>query len=122
MDVKRDLLGNYFIYTKRGKKNTGIKLEDWVKNAESSGAGEIIINNINRDGVMNGYDFNLLSKAAEICTIPVVACGGAGSLEDLKEAVSKASVSGVAAGSLFVYWGSKKGVLINYPNREDLKF
>lgn len=122
MDVKKDLLGNYYVYTERGKKNTGIKVEDWVKNAENFGAGEIIINNINRDGVMSGYDLNLLKKVTDICTLPVVACGGAGSIEDLRDAVANTDVSGVAAGSLFVYWGSKKGVLINYPSREELKF
>lgn len=120
IDIKKDILGNYFVYTNRGKKNTGIKIDEWVKKVESLGAGEIIINNIDKDGTMTGYDIKLLKTISNISHIPIVACGGAGKLDDLRTAVVDGGVSAAAAGSLFVYWGTKKGVLINYPEREVL--
>jgi len=122
IDVKKDLLGKYKVYTNRGKDNTGVNLSDSVRKVEELGAGEMIINNIDRDGTMKGYDIKLLKEITKISTIPVVACGGAGKMEDLKEVVVEGGVSGVAAGSLFVYWGSKKGVLINYPDRKEIDF
>jgi len=122
IDVKKDLLGKYKVYTNRGKDNTGVNLSDCVRKVEELGAGEMIINNIDRDGTMKGYDIKLLKEITKISTIPVVACGGAGKMEDLKEVVVEGGVSGVAAGSLFVYWGSKKGVLINYPDRKEMDF
>jgi len=120
IDIKKDVFGNYFVYTNRGKKNTGIKVEEWVKKIESLGAGEIIINNIDKDGTMTGYDIKLLKIVSKMSQIPIVACGGAGKLGDLRAAVVDGGVSAAAAGSLFVYWGSKKGVLINYPERKVL--
>lgn len=122
IDVKKDILGKYYVYTKRGTKNTGIKIENMISRLQDFGAGELIVNNIDRDGVMEGYDIKLLKTVSQIARIPVVACGGAGSIKDLKEAVEIGGISAVAAGSLFVYWGSKKGVLINYPNRKDIDF
>jgi cyclase len=121
IDVKKDILGNYYVYTNRGKKNTGMRVEEWVKKVGVLGAGEIIINNIERDGTMVGYDTKLLNMVSKVSNIPIVACGGAGKLEDFGIAVREGCVSAVAAGSLFVYWGRKKGILINYPERKLLE-
>lgn len=121
MDIKKDIFGNYYVFTNRGKKNTGIRVEEWVKKVEELGAGEIIINDIDRDGTMSGYDIKLLKTVSQNSHIPVVACGGAGKLDDFRMAVKDGGVSAGAAGSLFVYLGPKRGVLINYPERDILE-
>ena len=87
---------------------------------EEKGAGEIIIQSIERDGMMNGYDIGLIKSISEAVHIPVVALGGAGSMAHLKEAYQNGFANGLAAGSLFVYYGSNKGVLINYPEKGEL--
>ena len=86
------------------------------------GAGELIIQSIEQDGKMQGYDLGLIKKVSEKVTIPTVALGGAGSLEDLRKAFKEAYATGLAAGSLFVYYGQNKGVLINYPEKQDIQF
>jgi cyclase len=86
------------------------------------GAGELIVQSIDRDGKMQGYDLELIRNVSEAVTIPVVALGGAGKLNDLKEAYVQGKATGLAAGSLFVYQGCMKGVLINYPERGELSF
>ena len=82
---------------------------------ERLGAGEIILNSIDQDGVMKGYDLNLIDKIAETVSIPLTVLGGAGSLSDMEKVIDKHGVIGVAAGSLFVFKGKYRAVLINYP-------
>ena len=77
---------------------------------------------ISRDGTMKGYDLDLIARVTQAVTIPVVALGGAGGLEDLEQAYRETYASGLAAGSMFVYHGPKRGVLINYPDRPDMQF
>jgi imidazole glycerol-phosphate synthase subunit HisF len=89
---------------------------------EKKGAGEIIVQSIMNDGTMNGYDLPLIKGISENVSIPVIALGGAGSVLDLKRAYKEALATGLAAGSLFVYYGSNKGVLINYPEQKDIEF
>ena len=89
---------------------------------EENGAGELIIQSIENDGKMKGYDLDLIKKISENVSIPVVALGGAGSLDDLRKAYIEANATGLAAGSLFVYYGTDKGVLINYPEKNEFKF
>jgi len=117
LDVKKKLLGGYEIYTHNGKKGTGINPFKFVEEAEKFGAGEIIINSIDQDGVMKGYDMNLIDKIREKISLPMTVLGGAGSLDDIGKVINKHGVIGVAAGSLFVFKGIYKAVLINYPNR-----
>ena len=83
------------------------------------GAGEIIINSIDQDGVMKGYDMNIIDKIRKVVTIPLTVLGGAGTLDDIKKVIQKHGVIGVAAGSLFVFKGNYKAVLINYPSKEN---
>jgi imidazole glycerol-phosphate synthase subunit HisF len=121
MDVKQNLLGKYEVMTRSGKKKTGL---DPVKHAvemERLGAGEIFINSIDRDGVMQGYDIPLIKKVADAVTIPVVACGGAGNLGHIAEAITQGHASAGAAGSMFVFQGPLRGVLISYPAPQELK-
>ena len=119
LDVKKKLLGGYEIYTHNGKKSCHIDPIKFVEKAQELGAGEIIINSIDRDGVMKGYDMNLIDKLRKYIHIPMTVLGGAGSLSDIKEVIDKHGLIGVAAGSLFVFKGVYKAVLINYPSKEE---
>jgi cyclase len=119
LDVKKKLLGGYEIYTHNGKKATGINPIKFAKEIELLGAGELIINSIDQDGVMKGYDMNLIDKIAESISIPLTVLGGGGSLLDIEKVIDKYGVIGVAAGSLFVFKGPYKAVLINYPNQDE---
>ncbi|MNK10383.1 Imidazole glycerol phosphate synthase subunit HisF [compost metagenome] len=119
LDVKKKLLGGYEVYTHNGKKGTGINPFKFIEQAEKLGAGEIIINSIDQDGVMKGYDMQLIDKVREKISLPMTVLGGAGSLEDIGKVINKHGVIGVAAGSLFVFKGIYKAVLINYPKRSE---
>lgn len=116
-DIKKKLLNGYEIYTHNGKKSTGINPFKFAKELEALGAGEIIINSIDQDGVMKGYDMNLIDKIAESISIPLTVLGGAGSIADIEKVIEKHGVIGVALGSLFVFKGPYKAVLINYPTQ-----
>lgn len=119
LDIKKKLLGGYEVYTHNGIKSTGINPLKFAKELERLGAGEIIINSIDQDGMMNGFDLPLIDKIAETISIPMTVLGGAGSISDIKKVIDKHGVIGVAAGSLFVFKGVYKAVLINYPSREE---
>jgi cyclase len=119
IDVKKKFLGGFEIYTHNGKKATGINPIDFVVKVEKLGAGEIILNSIDQDGVMKGYDLGLIDKICEKISIPITVLGGAGSLQDIKKVIDKHKIIGVAAGSLFVFKGIYKAVLINYPQKKE---
>lgn len=119
LDVKKKLLGGYEVYTHNGKNATGIDPFKFIEDAQTLGAGEIVINSIDHDGVMKGFDMSLIDKARERSSLPLTVLGGAGSLEDVKKVIDKHKIIGVAAGSLFVFKGKYKAVLINYPNKSE---
>lgn len=119
MDVKKKLMGGYEIYTHNGKKSTGINPVIFAEKAQKLGAGEIIINSIDQDGVMKGFDMNLIDKISEKISIPITVLGGAGSLQDIKKVMDRHGIIGVAAGSLFVFKGVYKAVLISYPTQKE---
>lgn len=119
LDVKKKLFGGYEVFTHNGKKSTGKNPFDLIKQFQDLGAGEIVINNIDADGEMKGYDLALMEKARNSTTLPLTASGGAGTLNDVKDLISKFGIIGAAAGSLFVYKGKLKGVLINYPSLKE---
>lgn len=119
LDVKKKLFGGYEVFTHNGKKGTGINPFKFIHEAQKHGAGEIVINSVDQDGVMKGYDFNLIDKAREQTSLPMTVLGGAGSLDDIKKMIDKHKIIGVAAGSLFVFKGVYKAVLINYPTKEE---
>jgi imidazole glycerol-phosphate synthase subunit HisF len=120
IDVKKKFLGKKQVYTVAGTKATGMLPTTWAKTMEEKGAGEIIINSVDRDGTMEGYDIELIREVSEAVEIPVVAAGGAGRLEDFPAAIRSGYASAVAAGSLFVFHGPRKAVLVNYPASEQL--
>tara|TARA_B110000879_G_C11129535_1_gene495385 strand:+ start:647 stop:1414 length:768 start_codon:yes stop_codon:yes gene_type:complete len=119
LDIKKKIFGGYEIYTHNGKKSNGINPFKFANELEQLGAGEIIINSIDQDGIMKGYDMNLIDKIAESISIPLTVLGGAGSLTDIEKVIKKHGIIGVAAGSLFVFKGKYKAVLINYPTWDE---
>lgn len=116
VDVKKKLLGGYEMYTHNGKKSTGKNPFEFVAKMEALGAGEIVVNSIDQDGVMKGYDLALIEKIRQSISLPLTVLGGAGSLQDIGNLINKYGIVGAAAGSLFVFKGVYKAVLINYPN------
>lgn len=120
MDVKLDWLRRPRVFKQCGTKNTGIDPVTHAREAERLGAGELLINSIDRDGTQNGYDLELIEKVARAVSIPVIACGGAGNVGDLVKA-TQAGASAAAAGSLFVFRGPHRAVLINYPSQDELR-
>jgi imidazole glycerol-phosphate synthase subunit HisF len=121
MDVKkRGLFGKYEVYTHNGRRPTGRSPRELAQEMESCGVGEIVINSIDHDGMMEGYDLKLIESIREAVDVPMTVLGGAGSLTDIKQIVDKFGIIGVAAGSLFVFKGVYRAVLINYPKRSDL--
>jgi cyclase len=116
LDVKKKLLGGYEIYTHNGKKGSGKNPIEMARLFQKMGAGEIVINSIDQDGVMKGFDFDLVEKIRKEITLPLTVIGGAGSLDDIGKLINKFGIIGASAGSLFVFKGVYKAVLINYPN------
>lgn len=119
IDVKKKLLGGYEVCTHNGKKKTGKDPVEFAKQVQKLGAGEIVVNSIDNDGVMKGFDFTIIDKIRQAVTIPLTVLGGAGSLEDISKVIEKYKIIGVSAGSLFVFKGVYKAVLINYPSKID---
>lgn len=121
IDVKRNFLGKESCFIECGTKNINKDSVSYIQEIEELGVGEILINSINNDGMMQGYDLELIKRVTEATSLPVIACGGAGCVEHLKDALNVGDAHAVAAGSLFVYYGPRKAVLINYPKEEELK-
>lgn len=120
IDVKKDLLGRYRVYEAARQAGTSVSPVDHARRMVAAGAGEILVNDVNRDGTGAGFDLALVRDVASAVEVPVIACGGAGTLADLRQA-SDAGASAVAAGSLFVYMGKHRAVMINYPPQTALK-
>ncbi|MDC0861019.1 AglZ/HisF2 family acetamidino modification protein [Alphaproteobacteria bacterium] len=120
LDIKKDFFGNYSIYYKNGKLKLNSPYLDFITKLEALGAGEIVIQSISNDGMMLGYDLNLLNKISSILSIPLVALGGAGTMSDFKDVYKNGFVNGIAAGSMFVFHGKDDGVLINYPSKKEI--
>lgn len=120
IDVKKSLFGGEECYIDCGKKNIKQKCVSYLKKVEALGVGEVFINSIDNDGMMKGYNIELIKRVTCNTNLPVIACGGAGTLEDLSAAIKQGGAHAVAAGSIFVYYGSRNAVLINYPTEEEL--
>ena len=120
MDVRKSILGGYTVYTNSGKKSLRLDPVSYARKMEELGAGEILLNSIDRDGTWEGYDIDLLKKVTDAVSIPVIALGGAGRIDHFSDAV-KSGASACAIGSMAVYQGKNKGVLINFPLREEIE-
>jgi len=121
LEVKKNLFGKYMLTTNCSTQKTSLDPVTFAREVERRGAGELVINSVDRDGTMEGFDVELIRAVATAVTIPVIACGGAGSMQDIVEAFSKGDASAASAGSLFVFHGPKRAVLINYPDRATLE-
>lgn len=120
IDVRKDWLGRYKVYRNNGNKKTEFVPLDFAKQVEAAGAGEIILNAIEKDGTYQGYDLKLIKQVSNGVSIPVVACGGAATLKDFCDAVILGGASAGAAGSMFVYQRPHQAVLISYPSQKKL--
>jgi cyclase len=121
IDVKKNLFGKYSIYIENGQKNTKMDPVDFAKRCEEFGAGEVYLTAIDREGMMEGYDIELTKMVAKSINIPVIASGGAGSITHMAKVVKEGFASAVTAGSMFVFHGKLRGVLINFPNQDILE-
>lgn len=121
IDVKKNFWGSYQVYTQCGQVKTKSDPVTCAVKMQASGAGEIFLNSIDLDGTMQGYDLPLIAKVAQKLSIPVIASGGAGKVEDFLMAVRDGGASAVAAGSLFVFEGVHRAVLITYPDYQELE-
>ena len=121
VDVKKDWLGRYHLHSyTRGidKKEPWL---DWMKSAVKAGAGEIILNCVDNDGMMKGMNLDLIRLAAKAINVPLIAIGGVGSIADIRAGID-AGASAVSAGSFFVFHGPHRAVLITYPEYERFNF
>ena len=121
IDVKKNWLGKYKVFTENGSVNTDQDPVQFAKKCEALGAGEILLNSIDRDGTYKGYDTELLKAVSSSVTIPVVVCGGASDIQDFRKAVTEGGASAVSAGSMFVFQRPHNAVLISYPSQQALK-
>lgn len=120
IDVKSSFVHKQFCYVNCGQEKTKYSPVELAKIAEQLGVGEILLNSIDNDGMMEGYDLDLVRTVVESVSVPVIACGGAGSLEDVRKVLQEANAHAAAAGSIFVYYGRNKAILITYPGENAL--
>lgn len=121
IDVKKNFFGKQEVYTKCGTVNTKLDPVKFALKMQELGVGEILLNSIDKDGVMKGYDLELITSITSVIDIPLIACGGAGDISHMREAIKVGKASAVAAGSMFIYHGKHNAVLINYPKQEEIK-
>lgn len=120
VDVRKTLFGRYELCSASARVKEKVSLAEHLSTLTRSGIGEILVNAVDRDGTMGGYDLKLLREVSTSVTVPVIACGGAGNIDHFAQAVQDGGASAVAAGSLFVFIGPHRAVLINYPERTAL--
>jgi cyclase len=123
VDIKKNIFGRYQVYNHQEQKSLDRSFLDYIRQIENCGAGEIIVQSVDNDGLLKGYDTRLYDALSREINVPIVALGGAGSVEDMQQLWRSTAVNSFAAGSLFVYYGPMKGVLINYPqiNRNEFR-
>lgn len=121
LDVKTDARGRLCITARSGTVFTDIDPIDQARRVQDLGAGEILLVSVDRDGTFSGYDLDLIRRVSSAVTIPVIACGGAGSRSDLRRAIVEGGASAAAAGSIFVYQKANRSVVVNYPSQAELK-
>jgi len=120
IDVRKDFWGKYQAFSLSGSVNQKRNPVEWAKEMEDRGTGEILLTSIDREGTYEGFDVGLIAQITEALTIPVIAHGGAGTVRHIGEAVNNGHASAVALGSMVVYQGKGLGVLVNFPDREQL--
>jgi len=121
IDVKTGLFGNKTVRAYGGRRNTKYDPVEWAKEAERLGAGEILLTSIDREGTWSGFDLELVKKVSDAIFIPLIAHGGAGTVEHIRQVVKQANASAVALGSMVVFQKKGMGVLVNFPNNKKLE-
>jgi cyclase len=119
IDVRRNWIGREKVYIQGGTTTIPLGVIEWAKELEKRGVGELIINSIEKDGEMTGYDLDLIQRVARAVSVPVIAAGGAKDKSDLKAAIESAGASAAAAGAMFVFQGKHRAVLISYPSSRE---
>ena len=121
IDAKKTLFGGYNVYGKSGTIKYKITPDEFAKQLVSAGVGEIIVQSVDKEGSMDGFDLDLTKIVTSVVNVPVVASGGAGNMQHISDVLDKGKASSVAAGSFFVFKGKHNAVLINYPKQEEIK-
>jgi imidazole glycerol-phosphate synthase subunit HisF len=120
IDVRHSLLGGMRVYTRSASLNTHRDPVAWAREAESLGAGEILLTSVDREGTWEGFDVGLVKAVTDAVRVPVIAHGGAGSLDHIEQVVMRAGASAVALGSMVVFQKQNCGVLVNFPEPDEL--
>ena len=120
IDVKKNMFGKYQVYSNSGTKKQKVEPVVWAQKLEQLGAGEILLTAIHQEGTWSGFDINIIEKISNAVNIPVIANGGASSIEDIRKAVKEGKASAVGLGSMVVYQNKGMGVLVNFPDTEKL--
>ena len=121
IDVKKNFLGKYEVWSHCGRNNTKKNPVNWAQEVEKYGAGEILLTNIDREGTWSGFDTELIKKVTDAVSIPVIAHGGAGNITHIAQAVKLGGANAVALGSMVVYQQKGMGVLVNFPDKIELE-
>lgn len=121
IDIKKNILGKYNIFSKNGIEKSKLDPVKWAINLQELGAGELLITSMDKDGTWEGYDINITKKITDAVSIPVIANGGAGSIQHIREAVKQGGASAVALGSMVVYQKKGMGVLVNFPDKNKIE-
>jgi cyclase len=121
MDVKKSWFKGVRVWNHVTRKHEPFDAGEWALKMTQAGAGEILLNHVDRDGTRQGFDIGLIRSVSQAVSVPVVACGGASSLENCKSAIVDGAAAAAAVGALFVYMGPHRAVLINYPEPTQLK-
>jgi cyclase len=120
VDIKKNIWGKYEVFDHVKGKLTGFSPLDYISKLDNLGVGEVFINNVNREGSFGGIDLDIVKSIVNKISVPLIICGGVSSLDDISLA-AKCGVSGISVGSLFVFQGPHRAVLISYPSFDDLK-
>lgn len=120
IDVRKTREDRYEVFTHGGSQGTGLDPVKCARQMEECGAGELLLTSIDADGTQEGYDVPLINMVTSAVSVPVIACGGAGKVADFAAAVKEGGASACAAGSMFVYFGRNRAVLINFPTHQEL--
>ena len=120
IDIKKNIFGKYYLYSNSGSKKQKIDPVAWAQELEQLGAGEILLTAIHKEGTWMGFDINIIEKISNAVSIPVIANGGASSIEDIGKAVKQGCASAVCLGSMVVYQNKGMGVLVNFPDNVKL--
>ncbi|HSF55145.1 MAG TPA: AglZ/HisF2 family acetamidino modification protein [Algoriphagus sp.] len=121
IDVKKSFWGKNEVYSHAGQKNTGKDPVQWALELQDLGAGEILLTSIDQEGTWSGFDLDLIKKVTDAVSIPVIAHGGAGTVQHIVDSVKRGGASAVALGSMVVYQQKEMGVLVNFPDKHQLE-